>query len=269
MSGLELVEPLAGFITGVLVGLTGIGGAILMTPFLLLLGVAPAVAVGTDLVFGGVTKALAVWRHGRAGRVRWDWAAWSLATALPAAWVGSYLAWRLHLGGAEPQVILRHLLGAVLVMASVALVAGELLRTRQPVPWGPGAARADTPYSGATAGVPSGVLLVAGAIIGFLVGLTSVGSGSLFMVVLLLARGVSPVQMVGTDLAFGAFLVGGAALAHGLQGTVDWGLAARLLIGAVPGVLLGSRLVGLVPPRVLRTGLAACVLLSGLRLVAA
>ncbi len=255
------LEPFLGFVTGTLIGLTGIGGGLLMTPALLFLGVAPAVAVGTDLVFGGVTKVVAAWRHGRAGQVAWSWVRRTALPAIPAAWAGSYLAWRLHLVGGEAEVWLRHLLGAVLVLASAGLVAADLWRARARVSAENGEPVRDE--------VPPRWLWPAGTAIGFLVGLTSVGSGSLYMLLLLFTGALRPARMVGTDLAFGAVVVAAAALAHGLGGTVDFALAARLLGGAIPGVLLGTRLAGVAPPRLLRTGLATCVLLSGLRLVAA
>lgn len=244
---------LSGFVVGLLVGMTGIGGSALMAPMLILLyGTSPSVAVGTDLAYSVPMKWLAAWQHHRHGHVRWS-AVWLLARgSVPAALLGAFLVTRLVRVDEAAELWLRRVLGAVLF-----LVALLILWHLRPNPQRERTLVQDVWYH------HPGIMSLWGAVVGFLVGVTSVGSGSLLVPFLLLLP-LSAREVVGIDIAHAALLVTVAGIAHYAGGTVDPTLTANLLLGALPGVFLGSRLARRVPDRVLRAVLA--VLLMGVSL---
>ncbi len=245
-----------GLVVGLLVGLTGVGGGSLLTPVLVLVGVPIPTAVGTDLVYNIGTKLTGTIQHFRQHAVDWRWACAIGAGGVPMAVIGSLVAGALR----HDTVLLHHVLGAALVLAAVSTVVQEgvrLVRRRRAgagVP--PAARRPASPL----------MLVPLGAGIGFLVGLTSIGAGSLVAPALLLWSGLTARRIVGTDVATGLLLTAAAGLAHASVGTVDWHLVLNLLAGSIPGAWLGSRLTVRVPGRPLKTIVAGLVLLSGLRL---
>ncbi|MDI3298058.1 MAG: sulfite exporter TauE/SafE family protein [Bacillota bacterium] len=249
---------LAGLLTGFLVGLTGVGGGALLTPVLVLLGVPVPAAVGSDLLTNSLTKAVGLWQYGRRGDVAWSWA-WAIALpGIPGALAGSWLVG--HLGRAPGADLLLHrLLGAALVLSAATNLA-RLLLPRRP----------DSGRGEAVGGrqelarAPRRLLAPLGAFIGLMVGLTSVGAGSLVAPLLLATGRLAPREVVGTDIAAAVVISAAAALAHGLAGTVHLGLAACLLAGSLPGVWLGGRLGGRLPARPLRALLSGTVLAVGL-----
>ncbi len=242
----------AGLVVGFLIGLSGVGGGALMAPILLVLGVEPAVVVGSDLAFGVVTKCAGVGWHVRHGAVRWGWV-WRLAAgSIPGALLGSWLARRM----AGSPALIRAAIGAMLVVTPVALVALEQVRhrllrrlipeRRPPRGWG---------------------ISLLGAVIGLTVGATSIGSGSLIDLGLMLFSPLTGVEIVGTGIAHAILLSGTAALAHWRLGGVDGPLVLNLLLGSLPGVYLGARLAHRAHPRPLRWGIAALVLASGVSII--
>lgn len=248
--------PLFGFLVGLLVGLTGMGGGVVMTPLLLLgLGLPPTTAVGTDLAYAALTKLAGAWQHWRQGtvdfRVVRDLALGSLPASLAAVGLLTWLH-RENVGLAD--VWLRRAIGLALILAALLMLQQILWRDACVSP----------------AWVSSGrreVVIAIGALGGLLVGLTSVGSGSLILALLVLAIPLSAERLIGTDVAHATLLVSTAALAHSYLGHVDLALASQLLIGSVPGVLLGSRLMLRVPRRALQVGLAGLLLTSAVRLL--
>ena len=255
LSHFEWTRALVGLAVGFFVGLTGVGGGVILAPVLIFLGIQPSVAVGTDLVYGSVTKLVGTWRNVKAKRVDWNWV-WALALgSVPAGVAGSYLIDYLRHTQPEAEPIIKKALGIVLFFAASVNIGSELfLRGKEHkllVDW--------TPRN-----VPTRVLVaLAGALIGFMVGLTSVGSGSLFALLLLFTSRLEMPVLVGTDIAHAMVLVAAASVAHIDIGTVDYGLAANLLVGSIPGVLIGGRMVGILPARALKLAVCVLVLLAG------
>jgi hypothetical protein len=252
----EATLPLTGFFVGLLVGLTGMGGGALMTPFLILvLGTRPVVAVGTDLVYGAVTKLFGAWMHWRQGtvdlRVVRQLAIGSVPAGLGAVivlqWIGET--------GADVDATVRRALGFVLILVAVLLVA----RLFNVLP-------ADIPETWRRRLEGRGTIVV-GALVGALVGFTSVGSGSLLVPFLVCVFPLSAARIVGTDVFHAAILVTVTALGHAHNGSVDWPLAAALLAGSLPGVAIGSWMAPRTPVRLLRGALAGLLLLTGISLV--
>jgi uncharacterized membrane protein YfcA len=251
---------LVGLVVGTLVGLSGIGGGSLVTPLLVLaLGVKPAIAVGTDLLYSVPTKLLGALVHGRQGTVDWRLARLLVLGGLPGA-VGGLVALALlqsRVGLEGANATLRHLLGLMLFLASVSVLLKPLLGR-----WNTRVATAAEPDH------RPGPIVAVGALVGFLVSLTSIGSGSLTMPLLVfLAPRTELRRLVGADVAFAAILLPVAAAGHLQMGHVDAGLAASLALGSLPGVVLGSRLCARVPTAWFRPALAGVLLFAGSKLV--
>jgi len=245
--------PLLGFLVGFLVGLTGIGGGSLMTPLLILVGgVRPLVAVGTDLAYAAVTKAVGAVVHCRQRTVDFR-IAWQLAIgSIPAALAGVFFI-RWMKGGADNGTVdwfITRALGIALVLVAVNLLLRPFHRKE------PGEAKIQRPLKWQKT-----LTVLAGMGIGFLVGVTSVGSGSLIAAALLVLYPHLPLsRIVGTDIFHATFLGAAAGLAHFSLGSVDLPLLGGLLIGSVPGVWWGSRLAVTVSDKVLRPILATVLL---------
>jgi uncharacterized protein len=255
---IDLYVALAGLIVGFAVGLTGMGGGALMTPILVLFfGIAPIAAVSSDLVASLIMKPVGAAVHAGRGTVRWNLAGWLAIGSVPSAFLGViFLKSISH--GTKVQAIVSVALGAVLLVAVAALLAKMYLDHR----------------NGTSRGVDERLIikklptLAIGASIGFIVGITSVGSGTLVIVLLLfLYPRLRGSQMVGTDLAQAIPMVGSAALAHIVFGDFKLGLTLSILIGSIPGVLIGASVSSYAPTAFLRGALAAVLLVSGLKLV--
>jgi uncharacterized membrane protein YfcA len=254
---IELYVALAGLIVGFAVGLTGMGGGALMTPILVLVfGVAPLAAVSSDLVASLIMKPVGAAVHAGRGTVRWNLAGWLALGSVPAAFLG--VVFLKSIGGSRIQTIISIALGAVLLLAVAALVLKMYLDHR----------------NGIGGGVDEKIrvkklpTLAIGASIGFIVGITSVGSGTLVIVLLLfLYPRLRGSQMVGTDLAQAIPMVGSAALAHVVFGDFKLALTLSILIGSIPGVLIGAAISSYAPTALIRGALAAVLLVSGLKLV--
>jgi len=244
------------FGVGILIGLTSMGGAALMAPFLILvLGVKPVTAVGTDLVYGAVTKITGAWFHLRHGTV--DLAVVKkLATgSLPGGILGSLLVILLPRVTHQAEFYVQKAIGALLVIVAVVLVVRMLLPT----------AAASVSEKQLTFLRERGTVIW-GAVVGFCVGATSVGSGSLLAPFLMMLYPSKSTKVVGTDIVHAAALVSVTGFAHATSSGVQWQLVPTLLAGSIPGVLLGSRLALAIPPRPLRTVLAGLLLVTGYRL---
>ncbi|WP_344680427.1 sulfite exporter TauE/SafE family protein [Saccharopolyspora taberi] len=242
-----------GLVTGLLVGLTGMGGGALTMPLLtLVFGVPPLAAVSTDLVANAVTKPAGALVHLGRRTVDLRLVGWLCAGSLPCAAVGSVLSGYL---GERSQDVLKIAAAVAVVLAAVTLFVRMYLdRVRVPAlsPTRPGA-------------LPT-VLL--GALAGLVVGTTSVGSGSIVIVcLLLLHRRLTSSELVGTDLVQAVPLVLVAAVAHLLVGEVDFALVGALLAGSIPGVLAGALLSARTPDAPIRVLLGAMLTLTGLVLL--
>ncbi len=245
---------LAGAVTGLLVGMTGMGGGALMTPLLIAVaGVRPVYAVGTDLLYAALTKVLGGYRHLRLGTVDRALALRLALGSVPGVLLGTaLLAWLQGHGEAAVDRFVTRALGVALILTAVAVC------------W-----RAWQPTAPARrCGAVSGWLLVPAAfVLGLMVGITSVGSGSLFVVLLAFATPLSVERIVGTDVFHAALLTLAGAAAHWGSGTVQPEIAAQLLVGSLPGVWLGSTLAVRVPRRALSGTIAALLFATGLRLI--
>jgi hypothetical protein len=256
----DLPVALAGLFVGFVVGLTGMGGGALMTPALVLLfGVQPLTAVSSDLVASLFMKPIGGGVHWLKGTVNWSLVRWLMAGSVPAAFGGVFLLRSIG-HGESLQTGVKHALGVALIVVATALVLREIVRTRL------GNEEGDLPNIKVKR-LPTYLIGVFG---GLVVGVTSVGSGSLMMLLLL---GLYPKlrlkQLVGTDLVQAIPLVGSAALAHMLFGQVEIGLTLSILVGALPGVYLGARVSSRASDRVIRPALVVVLTASGLKLLGA
>ena len=249
---------LAGLVVGLTVGVTGMGGGALMTPILVLLfGVDPLAAVSTDVVASLVMKPIGGAVHARRGTVHTGIVRWLALGSVPAAFGGVLILKTLG-EGEQLSNRLTTILGVTLVIAAAAMTARVVLSAhRQWATLPP----ADVP-------VRKWLTLGVGVVGGLVVGMTSVGSGSLMIVLLLtLYPRLSSSSLVGTDLVQAIPLVAAAALGHVLFGDLRLGLTGALLVGAVPGVYLGARVSSKAPDSLIRPLLVAVLIASALKLL--
>jgi len=256
---MDFKVSILGFVVGVLVGLTGMGGGAVMTPMLILLGWAkPVVAVGTDLVWGTLTKAFGAFIHYRQKTVDFAIVKRLALGSIPGAFLG--LALLAYLGSkghdAMDEVVVR-MLGIALVCVALSLLVRSLLGSPTNSDGAPAA------FTG-----PLWLTSVLGAVVGFLVSLTSVGSGSLIIACLVVIYPTTPLKLiVGSDIVHALFLVGVSALGHLGIGSINTPLLGSLLIGSIPGVWIGSRMSGIFPEKVLRPVLGTTLLFLGYKLM--
>ena len=251
------LDPLViafGLGVGLLVGLTGIGGGSLMTPLLILFaGVQPVVAIGTDLAYGAVTKTLGGWRHLRKGTVDLGVSKWLAVGSVPGSLVGVALVDWLHrdAGTAFDDALLIAIAAALVIVAVTTLTRALLM---------PSLVARERHTVELTRRGRLGAAAM-GSVLGLLVGMTSVGSGALIGLVLILVFRLTPHRVVGTDVFHAAILLWAAGLAHWASGSVDLVLMANILVGSLPGVLIGTSLITRVPAAGLRPALG-CVLIG-------
>ena len=244
---------LAGLLVGVLVGMTGMGGGSLMTPMLILLfGFNPKTAVGTDILHGAVFKSFGAVRHRQLGNVHVPLALWMLVGSAPLSLVGVQIASSFS---DTTQSQMQYVVGGALILGGLGFAAKTFVKGH------PGG----TALHLATRDKVLAVLI--GASCGFVVGLTSVGSGTFFGLAMLLLFPLAATSIVGTDMLHAALLLWVAGAGHLLHGNVDLHAMAWLLVGSIPGVLIGSHLSVRVPDRALRTCFAFVLILSGIKLV--
>jgi uncharacterized membrane protein YfcA len=243
-----------GFGVGILIGLTGIGGGSLMTPLLVLFaGISPVVAIGTDLAYGAVTKTLGGWRHWRKGTVDLGVSMWLAVGSVPGALVGVWLLDRLHdTYGKSFEPALLTSIAVVLIVVAVTILGRALFMPKL-------VARERHSVRQTTRTKVMAALI--GAVLGLILGVTSVGSGALIGLALILVFKLTPHRVVGTDVFHAAILLWVAGFAHWLSGNVDFALMGTILIGSLPGVWIGTQLIGHVSATALRPVLG-CVLLG-------
>jgi uncharacterized membrane protein YfcA len=253
------VDPaLIGFGLGVglLVGMTGIGGGSLMTPLLILVfGIKPVTAVGTDLAYAAVTKTVGGYKHFRQGTVDLSLSTWMAFGSVPAAIGGVWVLHALERSyGGDFDTLMLSLVAAALLFTGVATLGRAVFSGRLE-------ARERHTVELETRHKVAAVVL--GAAVGFVLGMTSAGSGALIAVGLILIFRLIPTRVVGTDVFHAAILLWAAATAHVVAGNVDFGMAGTILIGSVPGVWVGSHLSVRVPTTALRTTMALVLIGSG------
>lgn len=257
----------AGFLVGVMIGLTGMGGGSLMTPILvLLLGVRPTIAVGTDLAYASVTKAIGALQHLRQGHVRVGTGLWLSLGSVPASLLGVTIISVARRGnGAAVEHAVSNGVAVMLIVVALLLLVQPALSRRV---WPREQPEIFQPRLLAMRRHRTLLLVLVGAVVGLLVGLTSIGGGSLMMFALLLLYPKWPMrQRVGTDVFQGFLLSMAAASAHWAVGDVAPSIMVLLLVGSVPGVLIGGRLTHIVPEPLLRPLVAGALAFSGWRLL--
>jgi uncharacterized protein len=254
--GWELV--LAGLLVGALVGLTGMGGGSLMTPLLVIVfGFNPTVAIGTDIAHGAIFKTVGGIRHRRLGTVHARLSAWMFLTSAPMSLVGVWLASRLERKyGDGAQSAMGKVLAVALLLGAVGLIAKSFVNYHE---------RSDAPFL--LTRRDRIAALAIGFFGGFIVGLTSVGTGVFFGLTMLIVFPLRAAKIVGTDIFHAAALLWVAGMGHFVAGNVDMRTVGWLAVGSVPGVLIASQFTLRVPERVMRLVLASVLLLSGIKLL--
>jgi uncharacterized protein len=245
---------------GILVGMTGMGGGSLMTPLLILVfGIQPVTAVGTDIFYGAVTKTVGGWRHLRNGTVHKGIAFWLAVGSVPSAIAGVWFIEMLQRTYGEDQVnqlVLGMVGAALLVVGMATLIRALFLKDVIPERY----ALHLYPRHIAAA-------IITGAVTGFVIGLTSAGSGTLIAVALIAIFRLTPQRVVGTDIFHASVLLWAAGIAHWVGGNVDFGLAANILVGSIPGVVVGSHLAVRAPVPLLRNALGVVLIASAVTLI--
>jgi len=248
-----------GFGVGFLVGMTGMGGGSLMTPLLVLLfGIQPTTAIGTDIFYAAITKTAGTWRHLKLKTVNLPLVYWMAAGSVPSAiagvWFLGYLKGRL--GDSLDETVFAILAGCLLVVGAATLLRGlflaDKIQEREEFAM-------HTRHKVAAVGI--------GAATGFIIGLSSAGSGTLIGIMLVSVYRLTPRKVVGTDVVHAAILLWAASVAHIIGGNVDFGLAANIVIGSVPGVILGSNLSVKWPQGALRYALGIVLIGAGITIM--
>lgn len=248
---------LVGLLIGALVGATGMGGGSLMTPILVLLfGFKPSTAIGTDILHGAIFKSFGAWRHRRLGTVSGRLTLWMLIGSAPLSLVGVVVAtWLERHYGTGIETLQKQILGVALLVCGLGFLAKALMRKRAPA--GPLVLDRRRKV----------IAIVIGLLGGFVVGLTSVGSGTFFGLAMLIVFPIATATVVGTDILHAAALLWVAGAGHLVAGNVDLRATGWLLIGSIPGVFIGSHVMIRLPDRALRIALASTLSLSGLKLL--
>jgi uncharacterized membrane protein YfcA len=254
----DLLHAISGFGVGLLVGMTGVGGGSLMTPLLILLfGVHPTTAVGTDLLFAASTKTVGTMVHASARTIDWRIVGLLSIGSVPATIASLVYLSHFDLGGAAAQRAVTLTLGGVLLVTAAFLLAGRFVRER---------------YAGRLSDVSGRAVAIATIVLGLAVGVlvttTSVGAGAIGVTVLLfLYPKMAPGRVVGSDIAHAVPLTLLAGVGHWYLGTIDWRLLGTLLLGSVPGIILGSYLSTRARDAIVRAVLAIVLIIVGVRLL--
>ncbi len=246
-----------GFGIGAMVGMTGMGGGTLMTPLLIFFfGIKPVTAIGTDIFYAAVTKTVGGWRHLRMGTVNMSLALWLAAGSVPAAVTGVWAISVLQSKVGEERLdsIVYALLGGTLLMVGIitlarALILSELIEERDDF-------ELKRRHKVAAVAI--------GATTGFVIGITSAGSGTVIAILLISVYRLTPRRVVGTDVFHAAILLWAAGIAHWVGGNVDFMLAGNILLGSIPGVIVGSHYAARAPTSFLRTALGVVLIASGI-----
>jgi uncharacterized membrane protein YfcA len=242
---------------GILVGMTGMGGGSLMTPLLILIfGVQPTTAIGTDIFYSAVTKTVGGWRHLRMQSVNMELVKWLAFGSVPAAVGGVALVSVVQdrIGEARLDSLVYAVLGGTLLMVGIitltrALILRNLVDERD---------RFDVERRHKVAAV------LIGATTGFVIGITSAGSGTVIAILLIAVYRLAPRNVVGTDVFHAAVLLWAAGMAHWIGGNVDFVLAGNILLGSIPGVVIGAALSSRAPQGFIRTALGVVLVGSGI-----
>lgn len=240
------------FIVGIVVGLTGIGGASLITPMLILVFQVPAsVAISSDIVAASLMKLAGGWKHWQQQTLESSVVKWLALGSVPGSLTGVVvLRWLRQLDTFDLDALLLKLVGTLILCAALIALIQLMVKTFWPQMPAPPMPKVDL---STRAGKLQSILI--GATLGSLVGITSVSSGSLFILVLVAFFQLDVQKLVGTDLAHAAILLAFTAVGHIFLGAVDWHLVIPIWLGSVPGVLVGATLCQIAPQKILRFGI--------------
>lgn len=258
--GIDPAIIVFGFGIGVLVGMTGMGGASLMTPLLILIfGINPVTAIGTDIFYAAVTKTVGGWKHLKLGTVHRGIVFWmaigSVPSAIAGVWVIELLQQRY---GDDLDAVVLGMLGGALLVVGIATLLRSLFLA--------GVIQERSAMHLYRRHIIAAV--ATGVITGFVIGMTSAGSGTLIAIALIAVFRLTPQRVVGTDVFHAAILLWAAGMAHWLGGNIDFLLAGLILVGSIPGVIIGTNLSVRAPQKFLRYALAVVLIASGAMLVA-
>jgi uncharacterized protein len=256
------VDPLLivfGLGIGLLIGMTGMGGGSLMTPLLILaFGTAPVTAVGSDITYAAITKTVGGWRHLRLRNVNVGLSFWLALGSVPAAIAGVWVIELLHsrYGDSLDDLVLT-MLAIALIIVGMIVLARSLFMSRM--------------VNGERESFELSrrhkvAAVVIGGTTGFVIGLTSAGSGTLIAVFLIVLYRMTPRRVIGTDVFHAAILLWAAGIAHIVGGNVDFGLVGTILLGSIPGIWIGSHLTARLPTGLLRVALGVVLIVSSLAL---
>jgi uncharacterized protein len=249
---------LTGLLLGAVVGLTGMGGGSLMTPILIIVfGFKPTYAVGTDIFHGAIFKTFGAIRHRRLGTVHARLALWMFLGSGPLSLAGVAAATAIKHHYTNAQKVEGYAVGAALVIGGLGFLAKSFIRR--------GVRPSDAPLL--LSRHDKAIAVAIGALFGFVVGLTSVGSGTFFGLVMVLVYPLTMAKIVGTDIFHAAALLWVAGVGHLVSGNVDLHATAWLLTGSIPGILISSRFTVKLPDVVLRVALGSLLTLSGVKLL--
>jgi uncharacterized protein len=249
---------LTGLGLGLIVGLTGVGGGSLMTPILIILfGFKPTTAVGTDIVHGAIFKSFGAVRHRRLSTVHAHLAFWLFMGSGPLAIAGVVTSYKLQNSIANAETILGYAIGVALIGGGIGFLAKAFVKR--------GVQPSEAPFIMSRR--DKLIALATGAVFGFVVGLTSVGSGTYFGLVMVMVYPLTLPRIVGTDIFHAAALLTVAGVGHLIIGDVDLHATAWLLVGSVPGILISSRYTLTLPDLTIRGGLAGILIITGLKLL--
>lgn len=246
-----------GLLLGSMVGLTGVGGAALLTPFLILLGINPSIAVGTDLAYNSITKLFGSLQHWKQKTIHLKVVKYLAIGSIPSAIIA---VGTLHLFNAfyhNQEQIIKHALGYVLILVALTTFMKTFLHNK--FEWNQLQMKPLQEKRSLT--------IATGAIIGFIVGLTSIGSGSLFAIAMLYLFKMTSSELVGTDIAHAFLLATTAGIVHAGFGNINYLLTLNLLLGSIPGVIIGSSLSSKLPAKPLRAVMSIMILISGIKLI--
>ncbi len=258
---MDFTYSIAGFVVGFIVGMTGVGGGSLMTPILVLIfGIKPVVAVGTDLLYAAITKSGGILVHNKKGTIDWRIVGLLASGSVPASIVAVLLLKKLEASGIDYNNIITTSLSIALILTSFALLFKDKLHQ---------VAENDR-FDGIRAihqQLQSPITVMAGIILGFLVTFSSVGAGALGAAILFFVYPRLPsIKIVGTDLAHAVPLTAVAGLGHLHLGTINFHMLISLLIGSLPGIYIGSHIATHLPEKIMRPALATMLMLIGVKM---
>lgn len=252
---MDLWITISGLFVGILVGTTGMGGGIIMTPLLLFVfGVPPAVAIGTDLIFASVTKTVGSLQHWRQKTLDFKLLLRVALGSIPGTLAGLYLIFLLKENEATLNMFVTKSISVVFILISIVMLLQLYAKKK-------------TTAVRDSSELKTSILMAIGFLTGFLVAITSVGSGTLFMALLLWIYPWKASTLVGTDLLHGVLITGLAGLAHTYLGTIDYVLVLQLLAGSIPGVLIGSKITVKLPDLYIRIVLITMMMITSFVLI--